>query len=152
MTIGNGGNTSGGSGSLSVAFSVGISGQSVSTSSLETIEFNQKELDTGTYFNTTTYRFTPLVAGFYYIGASIAFSTIADGSLIHVTINKNGSSVAKGADVVGANHDAAVDCERIIELNGSTDYITAQVFQTSGGNESLSTTYTKMHGFLVYQS
>jgi hypothetical protein len=68
------------------------------------------------WFNTSTYTFTPLRAGYWEIIASYDVYRNGEASLI---IQKNGTSVA-GA---GAISSVVQQVTKIIYLNGSTDYI-----------------------------
>ena len=53
-------------------FMARMSGNQTLTDNAEVlIEFNSEDYDTSTCYNTSTYRFTPDVAGYYYIGARL---------------------------------------------------------------------------------
>ena len=70
------------------------------------------------WFNTSTYRFTPQKAGYWEIIASYdIFRNSGESSL---SIQKNGSSVA----VNGTITSVVQQVTKIVYLNGSTDYIT----------------------------
>ena len=68
------------------------------------------------WFNTSTYTFTPLKAGYWEIIASYDVYRNGEASLI---IQKNGTSVAQA----GAISSVVQQITKIIYLNGSTDYI-----------------------------
>ena len=69
------------------------------------------------WFNTSTYRFTPQKAGYWEIIANYDVYRNAESYLF---IQKNGSSVAQ----LGAFNLISAMVNKIVYLNGSTDYIT----------------------------
>ena len=80
--------------------------------------FNVKTFDTNTNFdNTTNYRFTPTVAGYYQISAAVNFQT--SGSPALVQLWKNGATYAEFGRINGAG-----------TIGGST---TVYVYNQSGG-------------------
>jgi len=101
--------------------------QSVSDNTYTKAECDTEILDTdGCYDNTTNYRFTPTVAGKYYVygyvtGDGSNSTLIATQTLIY----KNGSvymqNYAIPANNYGATDGPFVAC--IIDMNGTTDYI-----------------------------
>ena len=73
------------------------SAQSVNGSTTTLMQFDTEVFDTNnTYTNSSTFKFTPGVAGKYFIYASIAFDDIdnAEGTLIY--LYKNGASISLG--------------------------------------------------------
>ena len=68
------------------------------------------------WFNTSTYAFTPQKAGYWEIAASYDVYRNSESSL---TIQKNGSNVA----VAGTLSSVVQQIRKIVYLNGSTDYI-----------------------------
>lgn len=103
--------------------------QSTSSGVYTKITINTEEFDTANAFDSTTnYRFTPQVAGYYQVNASVGQGNSAITQLI-ASIYKNGSNFK-----VGNNHNsstiqtALVSC--LIYLNGSTDYIEFYSFNT----------------------
>jgi hypothetical protein len=78
------------------AFEASLSAdQSISNNTATKVQFNTEDLDTDSYYdNVTNYRFTPLVAGKYYI---YSFLTIGQGQNLGIAgqiyIYKNGSSI-----------------------------------------------------------
>jgi hypothetical protein len=82
--------------------------------------------------STNTERITPNVAGLYRVIATSQTATNASGSR-RIVINKNGSPVSEStftaAATLGTNSTAAV-----VNMNGSSDYITASTDQSSGSS------------------
>ncbi len=77
------------------------------------------------WFNTSTYAFTPQKAGYWEIAASYDIYRNSESSL---TIQKNGSNVA----VAGTIASVVQQIRKIVYLNGSTDYINV----TNSGSNS----------------
>lgn len=112
-------------GGLSSFYAYPSTSQSIAANTATKIQHNSEVFDAGNMFDSTTnYRFTPTIAGYYFVVGSITMTSIADGKRIASDIYKNGalyffaqaySSVA--AATVGINASG------ILYLNGSTDYI-----------------------------
>ena len=104
------------------AFSAYQSGtaQVLSASAWTKVIINTKEFDTASCFDSTTnYRFTPTVAGYYQVNATVQFAGGADnGSAIY----KNGSIFKVGVFTVNP-YGRATNVSALIYLNGTTDYI-----------------------------
>tara|TARA_E500000081_G_scaffold68778_1_gene70888 strand:- start:1349 stop:1915 length:567 start_codon:yes stop_codon:yes gene_type:complete len=102
--------------------------QSVSDAVLTKAEVDIEVFDTDNcYDNTTNYRFTPNVAGKYFVYAKVCLSGSADASVrdIQTRIYKNGTSYAN-TDFRYDNNDIARGSPvtiAIIEMNGTTDYL-----------------------------
>lgn len=69
------------------------------------------------WFNTSTYRFTPQKAGYWEIAASY---DIYRGGETYLQMQKNGIAVAQAGTIYSVNETV----KKIIYLNGTTDYIT----------------------------
>lgn len=118
------------------AFSAYASGnQTLSNSTWVKVQCGVKEFDTNSnYDNTTNYRLTPTVAGYYQVSGACNFATNSSGTRF-LQIYKNGSSF-KQLQNVAANSlnymNLSGSC--LIYLNGSTDYVELYVLQNSGGS------------------
>jgi hypothetical protein len=103
------------------AFSAYLSGnQTITTQTFVKITCQTEEFDTASaYDNSTNYRFTPQVAGYYDVSAGVYFNADTRGI---VAIYKNGSAYKYGNDITCTNlRSSNMDC--LVYLNGSTDYI-----------------------------
>ena len=125
--------------------------QTIANTTFTKLQINTKEFDTASaYDNTTNYRFTPLVAGYYQVngayypaGSALGYNTCAiykNGSIF-----KSGNSCPNNTTTLGSS----VSC--LIYLNGSTDYIEIYALQSSGGNLGTSSTapYTYFQASMV---
>ena len=98
------------------------SSQTVSSSTWTKIQMDTELFDSdGMYDNSTNYRFTPTIAGKYFIYASTQCTVAATAQ--YTAIYKNGSAevMAHGNGSVAAT----INCQAIIDFNGSTDYVEA---------------------------
>jgi hypothetical protein len=100
--------------------------QSLTSNTWTKFQGNVEEFDTNScYDNSTNFRFTPNVAGYYEVNGRFGIQT-ADTRLI-CAIYKNGTEFRRGADSGSASFSGLnVSC--LVYLNGSTDYIEYFVF------------------------
>jgi hypothetical protein len=88
---------------------------------------NTEILDTdGYYDNSTNYRFTPLVAGKYYVYGQVTGDT-ANTNLVAFdsALYKNGSLLQTNYSIFSANYAASqsLSIQSIVDMNGTTDYL-----------------------------
>jgi len=115
--------------------------QSIPNTTATKVQFNTENYDTNGYYdNATNYRFTPLVAGKYFVYSYVRFLSIVDGNQGIVYLYKNGSSISftNNGSAGGTNAvNFSTIITQIIDLNGSTDYIEAFVYQDSGSSKNI---------------
>jgi hypothetical protein len=104
------------------------SNQSVTSNTLTKVQIDTEVFDTDGYFdNSTNYRFTPLVAGKYFVHGSVFGDpgNTADLSFVAVYLYKNGSENMNQKLDFRSNEgrDANLNFSTIIDMNGLTDYI-----------------------------
>lgn len=111
--------------------------QSIANASFTKVQCDTEEFDTNSnYDNSTNYRFTPTVAGYYQISGAVA-GAAAYAQLL-ASIYKNGSEFKRGAQAGSAGaylFQAAVSA--LIYLNGTTDYVELYAYQQSGGSGTI---------------
>lgn len=118
--------------------------QSLSSLTFVKIQFNTEEFDTAScYDNSTNYRFTPNVAGYYQVNVVSAIgntgSTVANTQLI-CAIFKNGSAFKVGGTTLLNNtYDMVASVSALVFLNGTTDYVEGYLRQISGGSLNTAT-------------
>ncbi len=102
-------------------------GQTVSDGVTTKVQFDTEVYDTNGYYdNATNYRFTPLVAGKYFIYCSILGSAgTSNLNWIETYIYKNGSKIKEARYSFPSNPLAIVNgsLSGVIDMNGSTDYL-----------------------------
>ena len=107
------------------------SDQTVSSGVQTKIQFDTEDLDTDSaYDNSTNYRFTPQVAGKYYVYGSVRCNSSGSDrvQLATVFIYKNGSEYKEsGFDVRessgGDVNNLSPAVSAIVDMNGSSDYV-----------------------------
>jgi hypothetical protein len=89
---------------------------------------NVERLDTDNAYDTSNYRFTPQVAGKYFVYANTIAACVSANQVLraNVAIYKNGAVVLQNR--FNSNSGTLVEngfvfCSGVIELNGSTDYV-----------------------------
>jgi len=101
------------------AFSVTMSANQSITSNVNTkLQFNTEDFDTNSCYNTSDYRFTPNVAGYYQINASVYLSTTI--TFAQASIFKNGALFKRG---FSSSTNGMGQVSTLIYLNGTTDYV-----------------------------
>jgi hypothetical protein len=106
--------------------------QSIPASAFTKIQFQTKEFDTNNNFdNTTNYRFTPTVAGYYQL--SSAFSISTTGTNLQIAIFKNSIQFKTGTN---ANPSGTTSMSALIFFNGTSDY--AEIYGASGTAQNAS--------------
>lgn len=117
------------------AFKANLSGTQTISSGVWTKYAGATEsFDTAScYDNATNYRFTPNVAGYYYVKFANWFTS--GTSVVAASIYKNGSAALIEYDYQAGG--LTVRADGLIFMNGTTDYLEAFVFQSSGGNLTL---------------
>lgn len=109
------------------------SNQALSNNAYTKVQFQTKEFDTHNCFdNTTNYRFTPNVAGYYQITANFGFNVVQSTECV-VGIYKNGSPFKYFGDF-RMTALAYMGGTALVYANGSTDYFEIYVYQSSGGS------------------
>ena len=93
------------------------------------VQFDAIEYDVGGYYdNTTNYRYTPLVAGYYHIVFSCSCGSSIDIDDFIINIVKNDVVHTQGRlHLTGVTNDdlfaSSIHSSEIIHMNGTTDYL-----------------------------
>lgn len=140
-------NSSGGSGQ-DVSFSAHKNNvdQTVTAGVLTKLTFSTERFDTNGNFDTATSRFTPAVAGKYTVNAS---ALCANTSFCGTAIYKNGALYAQSNSVTYAGNNAFGNVNTIVDMNGTTDYLEAYVYNATGTSVYGPTAYTYFLGALI---
>ena len=150
ITIGEAGDTVSGPFTNVPAFQATVSSnQSISDNVSTKVNFDTEVYDTNSaYDHSSNYRFTPQVAGKYYVYVRIGLNANADNELntIFGKIKKNGSIVDIAHFSFAANYArfGTANITAIVTLNGSSDYVEAfiQGSDQSGSASVESGTYS----------
>ena len=116
------------------------------------VQFDTEILDTNNcYDNSTNYRFTPTVAGKYFVYANVMGRAGGTNlSYYLLDIYKNGSQVRR-TQIDALNNEidnVNIFNNIVLDLNGSTDYVEifAQINDTSGNPEIFAGTKSSLFG------
>lgn len=122
------------------------SAQNLASSTVTKLQFQTEEWDTANCFdNTTNYRFTPNVAGYYQVNGSLRANT--SFNTMQVALYKNGSNYKEGNYVQTNMGQSTVSC--LVYLNGTTDFIELYGFFSTGQNCSNQSSQTYFQAALV---
>ena len=98
--------------------------QTISNGTFTKINFDTKNWDTNSNYNTSTYRFTPTVAGYYQVNCSIDGGASSGQVRVISNIYKNGSQYRVGQNTNTASGGSFSGvCSALVYMNGTTDYI-----------------------------
>jgi len=127
--------------------------QSISNATETVIQFDSEDLDTDNAFNTSNYRFTPQVAGHYFVSISALIEHgDAAGEYGDLAIIKNGTKViANRLPGLYYNLSTGLFAYGVIEMNGSSDYLQGQIYHNHGSSRNLDSNddYTTMQAFKI---
>ena len=127
----------------------GSSGGSVSSATATIVTLDTEVFDTDGKFDTSNGRFTPGIAGKYFLYASARFQSSDDFDTFEVAIYKNGSSeLARFQD---RHEHFSVGVTSVVADLNTTDYINLRVYQGSGSTLQISgfQNVTFMGGFRI---
>jgi len=131
-----------GASSLTPAFFAKLSGATVISNDAYTkIACNTEVYDTNSmYDNSSNYRFTPTIAGEYYVYGTVYITSPTDRlQYIDAYIYKNGSAALdSGVSVYNSNYINSAGCfvGGNVTFNGSSDYI--ELYAVGGGASTVS--------------
>ena len=125
--------------------------QNIGSGVFTTIQFDNEIYDTDDCFDSSsTYRFTPTVAGKYWVYGQMRSNSSSDFSSWQPFIYKNGSKL------IGTNnshwHFESVHFGVVVDFNGSTDYVEVRGYQDSGTDQALGTSASEyLNNFGAYR-
>lgn len=126
------------------AFSVYASAAtSLTGATLTKVQLQTEVFDTNNNFdNVTNYRFTPTVAGYYFVTGTVY--TASGANLFQPAIYKNGSLLQYGTYLAQIS-----TINGLMYLNGSTDYIELWAYASATTNTTVGQDRTVFQGFLA---
>ena len=127
--------------------------QSVTTGTFTKLTFQTTDFNVGNCYDTSTSKFTPTVAGYYNITASVGTEGSSTLNRFLIQIYKNGSGTSNylqdssfnGASV---NQGFVICGSDLIYLNGTTDYVEIYAY-ISGTGLSANNSQTRFSAFLA---
>lgn len=132
-----------------VFFAYRSSSQSISGGTYTRINFQAEVFDIGScYDSATNYRFTPNVAGYYWLGSTIAVG--APNNRYTAYLYKNGSVYMSGIDMIGnGTNSQGCGFSGIVYANGTTDYFEIYIQGNNSATVDGGTYPTYFQGYLV---
>ena len=113
------------------AFSAYIASNfSLTNNAYSKVGFDTKDFDTANCYNTSTYRYTPNVAGYYQFNVDISFNTVQSTEVV-VVLYKSGAACRYMVDMRMTSL-YTVSASNLAYANGTTDYFEIYVYQVSG--------------------
>lgn len=106
--------------------------QAINAATFTVCNINTELFDTNSCFDTSTYRFTPTVAGYYQVNAQVAFQSAA--TLVIASVYKNGNRGQVEGLIWTTGGLTVVSCAGIVYLNGTGDYLDLRAYSDSTAN------------------
>ena len=156
-TIANSGTATGFGETMVPAFFAYMDGnQSIGANSATLVQFDQERLDTNSAYNTSTYKFTPGVAGKYFLFASANIQAVHDQCTNSIIINKSDSNDVAIHKVISLNsssdREPSLAVSTIIDAN-TTDHFRVLVRTDFGSGTTITgetyPTYTFFGGYRI---
>ena len=117
-----------------------------------TVSVSNELFDTASAFDTSTYRFTPQVAGKYFLYANVVWDgNINSQGAILIQKNQQFNSTDMRRNTNYATATSGVHVTGMFTANGSSDYFEFRVYQNSGGSVNIRNQGNENYfgGFLV---
>ena len=106
--------------------------QTIPNNTNTTVAYDAESFDPNSWYDTSTYKFTPTLAGYYSVTASLRYNTGTDFDICDLYLYKNTTIAASASD---AHHRYdTLNLNDIIYLNGSSDYLICKTLQVSGSS------------------
>ncbi len=124
--------------------------QTPSNATYTKVQIDTELFDTASCFDTSTYRFTPNVAGYYQIQAACRISGTAPSGAVWA-IYKNGTNVAElNIASSPATYDNRV-VSTLVSMNGTSDYVEFYCYINASSSQTFNAgaPATYFQGFLV---
>ena len=120
------------------AFSAERSGdQAISNGTRTTILFNNEFFDSSSAYDTSTGKFTPQVAGKYYVSANVQLTAdnYSNLDLGFIELYKNAAVISEGVFDMRNNPPRSVSPSviAIVDMNGSSDFLLIQAYISEDG-------------------
>ncbi len=95
------------------------------------VRFNLEIFDSNNCFDTTNYRFTPNVEGYYHFTVKILNNFNTPGQVI-TYLFKNGGGIAEFNQIAITQQGQGIACSYLAYANGTTDYFEIYYYQDKG--------------------
>ena len=125
--------------------------QTITDNTFTKIQFDTEVIDTdSTYDSSSNFRWTPGVAGKYFMYLGVTIDDLDDGKRLFIKIYKNGSGIAESLSVVGSGvTEKYSNNTSVIDIADDDDYYEAYVYHDIGSAEEIRTDYQSI--FMGYK-
>jgi len=107
--------------------------QSIPNTTATTVQYNVVLYDSNSCYSTSTYRFTPTVAGKYYVGMTMRYDNVNSSRCIgYIYKNTNIYTLDEMWSDSGSGPDLSPKNYAIVDMNGTTDYVEAKTYHDKG--------------------
>ena len=117
--------------------------------SITVLTCNTEVFDSNSAYDTSTYRFTPQVAGKYFFYGQIYITSPGTNLTMQCRLSKNASAFAVGDQNSAVNRDQAVVAHGIVDLNGSSDYVDLRGYNSASVATVAGSLYTYFGGYRI---
>ena len=99
----------------------------------EVVQFNNEEFDTDSCYDTSTYRFTPNVSGFYQVNVQVYLKTTSGNEIVRTLIRlyKNTNTVVSSFESDWPDdtefNSHSIGTGAIVSMNGTSDYLSVKL-------------------------
>lgn len=102
----------------------GSANQSVTASTWTKVKIDTKSFDTNNNFdNTTNYRFTPTVAGYYQFNGCLSFNGTSMSGCVLAVVKNSTLYLAQSQVFAPFTNATILSASGVIYMNGTTDYV-----------------------------
>ena len=128
------------------AFSAGGTTQALTNAVQTKVICDTENFDTASCYDSSTSRFTPTVAGYYFISVEAQFTGVTSSGFFTLYLSKNGTLQELSVTAAPVQY-IRTDAQFLYYLDGSTDYVEFYAYQNSGGARNIGSTF--FQGFLA---
>lgn len=101
--------------------------------------FSSELYDTNSNYDTSAYKYTAPVNGFYRFYAQVWCQSLSDGNAVAAYVYVNGAEVGRNVNVTGATTDCACNIVQTLQLTAG-DYVQIYVYNSQGTRNYVSKT------------
>jgi len=108
------------------------------TATNTTLTFTAATVDVGPWFTPANNRITPTIAGVYMVTSTVTFAANA-GAISYLAILLNGATLLSKStsNLATSGANSSLSTVAWVTMNGTTDYLTAVCYHTSGVNNTV---------------
>lgn len=109
----------------------------ISLSSFVLVNLNAVSFDPSSIWDNVNKRFLPTIAGYYKVGFCASLNWSGAGTQAIISIHKNGSIYAYGANTNPNGTFIMANGTDIVHFDGSTDYVDMRVYSSGGASRNI---------------